>query len=182
MRAINKEKFCILLYGPPGVGKSTVGKVMGEEFGLTFFDGDDEMNEEERKKVSSGEWSDNDRRKLLVRKAKKINNLYEESNVGIVTAAAMTKRWMREFLSNHVDPFLQFVLVMTLLKQAEMERLVQNRHQQGHPISLEAFCNFTDQFDPPNEAIVQLNNPHDLEKKQELIEEIAKVLKQLRSK
>ena len=179
MTGVEEGKFCILLYGPPGVGKSTVGEVMGEEFGLTFFDGDDEMNASEREKVSSGDWGDNDRRALLLRRAKRINQLYRESKVGVVTASAMTKKWMREFLSDHTDPFLQFVLVSTLIKQAEMDQLIQDRHKQGHPISLEAFHKFTGQFEPPEEPIVQLDNPHDPAKKEELIKEIARVLKQL---
>lgn len=168
----------ILLFGPPGVGKSTVGMVFHDEFGMNFYDADNEMNSREKRKVSLGNWNDTDRKKLLVRIAKRINQMYRNSENGLVTSAALTKDWMRVFLDKKTSGFLQFVLVTTLISRLDLEEKVRLRHIEGHPISLEAFKKFSNQFEyPTSQNVIELKNPHSVGELNLLIEEIDRVLK-----
>jgi len=175
-----KEKPSLLFFGPPGVGKSTVAKIVGDEYGFAFYEGDDEMTGEERKLVSNGQWGDANRRFLLSRMGTRIDQLYDGSNLGLVTAAAMTKEWMREFLQEQTIVFLQLVLVVSLVSQSEMEKKVADRHAAGHPITVEAFRRFTQQFEPPKIQHFKISNPQDPARQWELIEQMDKILKQLK--
>jgi gluconate kinase len=174
------EKLNLLFFGPPGVGKSTVGEQFSRRFNFDFYEGDQEMTDEEKKLVSTGGWDDAHREALLERTAQKINLLHDQSETGLVTSIAMTKQWMREFLSERTDTFLQFVLVISILSQLEMEALVEKRHQAGHPITVEAFKKYTAAFDQPTMPHHVIQNPHDPNKQEELFAQMDALFKSLR--
>lgn len=173
---VEVKKPSVVLFGPPGVGKSTVGQVFHDEFGFNFYDGDDEMTPQERALISKGLWGDDNRKLLLIRTAARMNQLHQDAKKGLVTSLALTKQWMREFLTVRTDEFLQFVLVVTLLQQEEMEKKVKVRHAQGHPITVEAFRTFTQAFESPAMAHLTIENPHEHSKKDELITQVANIL------
>lgn len=175
------DKLSFVFFGPPGVGKSTVGRIVSSEFGFDFYEGDEEMTPEERKLVATGQWGDNERRALLHRTAREMNRLFGVSETGLITSLAMTKEWMRELLSQESEAFLHFVLVMAMISQEEMEEKVAERHAQGHPITVDAFRRYTSAFDQPKEGQLTILNPHNSAQTDQLIEQMAGILKKLRA-
>lgn len=173
------HKLNIILFGPPAVGKSTVGAVFRDEFGFNFYDGDDEMTPEERAKVSRAQWDDTDRRQLLIRMGETIRRLHHESAVGLVTSVALTRQWMRDFLNEQAGGFLRFVLVTTTLQLPQLEALVAKRHAAGHSISVDSFHKFTSAFETPAMPYLILKNPQDKSKQAELIAEVRRVISEL---
>lgn len=176
----NNEKLNLLFFGPPGVGKSTIGEQFSRRFDLNFYEGDQEMTAEERQLVSTGGWDDAHREALLERTAQRINQLHDQSETGLVTSIAMTKQWMREFLTEKTDTFLQFVLVISMLNQLEMEELVEKRHQEGHPITVDAFRRYTQAFDQPTMPHHVIMNPHNADKQEDLFAQMDQLFKSLR--
>jgi gluconate kinase len=154
----------IILFGPPGSGKTTIGKLMAEKFGFCFYDGDDEMTPEEKIRVSNGSWNDEDRHILLARLGHHLSELNQD-NEKLVCSVALTRHWMRDFLEKHLSVQPQFVLIKSGLKPNEVETLVTSRREnEGHPITLESFRRFTAAFEqPPTNWCQELINPQKLE-------------------
>ena len=174
------NKTNIILFGPPGVGKSTVGLVFRDKFGFTFYDGDDGMTPAEREKVSQGNWTDADREVLLTRLGETINRLSNDSKIGVVTSVALTRQWMRDFLNNKCGESLHFVLVSTKLTNTELEQLIATRREkEGHAITIESFRKFTAAFETPIMTYLRLENPHDRSKDEELVQNVRHVIDSL---
>ena len=88
--------------GVSGSGKSTIGKLLSQEFNIPFFDGDDFHPKENIEKMSSGQpLNDNDRQSWLeVLNGLAIKEL-EKSNCIIVCSALKQK--YREILSQNIE-------------------------------------------------------------------------------
>ncbi|WP_329380232.1 shikimate kinase [Anaerofustis butyriciformans] len=79
----------ILLIGMPGCGKSSIGKELAKELGLTFIDMDNYIEEKTNKKISEifkdGEESFRDIETFYSKELSKLNSTLISSGGGIVT-------------------------------------------------------------------------------------------------
>ena len=111
----------IILFGPPGVGKSTIGKLMADKFDFIFFDGDEVMTNDDRVALSSGQWDDGRRQGVLRRIAERFNALNSEGVQNVVTSVALTMSWMRDELVRQISYGAVFVLVRSELSDEKIE-------------------------------------------------------------
>ena len=169
----------VILFGPPGVGKSHVGQLLAQECGLTFYDGDTDYTPEEKQLLANGQWNDKHRRAFLTRIAQKINRLDFENETGVAVPIAMTRQWMRDLLQELCGP-LNWVLVKTPLSLDQLEEKVASRqNKEGHLINIEAFRRFTSQFETPTMPHLSLENPHDSTQTEPLKENIHIIWQQI---
>jgi len=149
----------IILFGPPGVGKSTIGKLMADKFDFIFFDGDEVMTNDDRVALSSGQWDDGRRQGVLRRIAERFNALNSEGVQNVVTSVALTMSWMRDELVRQISYGAVFVLVRSELSDEKIVELVSTRSKEGHPINVENFRKFTAAFEAPSMKHKVLINP-----------------------
>ena len=166
----------IILFGPPGVGKSTIGKLMQETFDFAFFDGDDVMTDDDNKALKEGQWNDERRRGVLNRIANRINGLNSEGEQKVVTSVALTADWMRRELAGMILMPFNFVLVRSLLSENIIVELVSARSKEGHPISLENFRKFTNAFESPSMRHFILDNPGSVLDNPQLVRNIENII------
>ena len=88
----------LILMGPMGCGKTTIGKLLSEELGWEFFDGDDYHPSENKKKMAEGiPLDDNDREPWL--------------------------RILNELIRNHMKEGLSMILACSALKETYRQLL-----------------------------------------------------------
>lgn len=98
----------LIVMGVQGCGKSTIGRLLGEETGQPFFDGDDLHSPEAKAKMAAGEpLTDEDREPWLRRIAELIAQEWAQGRAAIVGCSAL-KRKYRDVLRSTV-PSTRFV-------------------------------------------------------------------------
>jgi gluconokinase len=97
----------IILMGPTGVGKTTVGEILGHELGWEFADADRFHSPENVEKMSKGiALTDADRKPWLESLRKKIQDWIAAGENGVLACSALKKAY-REILD--VGPELKWV-------------------------------------------------------------------------
>ena len=88
----------IILIGVAGAGKTTIGKLLAEELGWPFYEGDHFHPQTNIEKMKKGlDLTDEDREPWLDNLQKLINGLIHRGQPGIVACSAL-KRAYREYL------------------------------------------------------------------------------------
>lgn len=166
----------IILFGPPGVGKTTIGHIVQNKFGIPFFDADTDKTPEEKHLLATDQWTDENRKAVIDRIAHRLTEVDRERE--IVIATPLTKQWMRDRLITQVQERIHFILITSRLNQERIASLVNSRRQkEGHPINLDQLKRFTQEFEPPTMPYHVIENPQtDLDHPQ-LIAQISEVLK-----
>jgi len=95
----------IVIMGVCGSGKSTVGMMLAEKLGYSFFDADDFHPQENIDKMASGQpLNDDDRKPWLMRLNEKLKACYAEKNYAILACSAL-KQSYRDMLADGLDEF-----------------------------------------------------------------------------
>ncbi len=97
----------LYLMGVSGSGKTTIGKLLAEQLGIPFFDGDDYHPEANVKKMSEGKpLNDDDRQGWL----KRLNELaLEHAANGAVIVCSALKETYRDLLGKSLDMQYEFI-------------------------------------------------------------------------
>ena len=116
----------VVIFGVAGVGKTTVGKLLAEDFGWNFYDGDDYHSASNIEKMGRGiPLTDEDRQPWL----QQLRSLIErslEANEGAVLACSALKKKYRDEL--RAGPNVKFVFL-----HADRERVAEQlRNRRGH--------------------------------------------------
>ena len=124
----------IVLMGVTGSGKSTVGRLLAERLGWSFFEGDDFHPPENVRKMAAGEpLTDDDRRPWLAALAEVIAELVATGGQGVVACSALRAAYRRALA---VGPEVRFVHLA--VEESESRRRLQQRTDHYMPAGLVA--------------------------------------------
>ena len=144
----------IYVMGVSGTGKSTIGKLLSEQLGFPYFDGDDYHPEANVTKMASGTaLNDDDRQGWL----EKLNTLaLENLNTGAIIACSALKKKYRETLRKEIAEqtvFIHLTGSFELIKQRLDAR-------KGHFMSAALLQSQFDTLEPPSNEI-EVSIAHD---------------------
>lgn len=95
----------IVIMGVCGSGKSTVGMLLAEKLGYSFFDADEFHPQENIDKMASGQpLNDEDRKPWLIRLNEKLKTCYAEKEYAVLACSAL-KQSYRDLLADGLDAF-----------------------------------------------------------------------------
>lgn len=141
-------KKVIFIMGVSGSGKSTIGKLLSQEFNLPFFDGDDFHLESNIKKMSSGEaLNDDDRQTWL----ETLNDLAQKelAKNGCIIVCSALKQKYRNTLNSAIKRSTKWVYLSGSFSQ--ISERVQRR--KNHFMPSELLKSQFDILEKPNDAI-----------------------------
>lgn len=143
---MTKTKVLVVM-GVSGTGKTTVGKLLSEQLGYPFFDGDDFHPEENINKMASGKpLNDDDRKGWLL----KLNQLaLKQHDVGAVIACSALKKAYRSLLRAGMGSDMQFIYLNGSFDLVKSR--LENRKDHFMPIAL--LKTQFEALEPPSKAI-----------------------------
>ncbi|RYC52889.1 gluconokinase [Flagellimonas olearia] len=163
---MTKTKVLVVM-GVSGTGKTTVGKLLSEQLGYPFFDGDDFHPEENINKMASGKpLNDDDRKGWLL----KLNQLaLQQHNVGAVITCSALKKAYRSLLRAGMGSDMQFIYLNGSFDLVKSR--LENRKDHFMPIAL--LKTQFEALEPPSKAIaVSIAQQPD-----QIVQEVLKQLK-----
>jgi len=136
-----------ILFGPPGVGKTHIGKLASQRYGIKFFDADDLINQREKIAIASGKYTQ-PMRDVFVEKLITITDKLHSKHSDLIIAEAFTKETNRVDYRNHFSPntcFIRVTCPLALAKRRIQERMIS---EPNHIIDLKSFKTMWAEFDP----------------------------------
>ncbi|WP_299118868.1 NADP-dependent phosphogluconate dehydrogenase [uncultured Winogradskyella sp.] len=138
----------IFIMGVSGSGKSTIGKLLAQDFKIPFFDGDDFHPEGNVVKMSSGNPLNDDDRKVWL---ETLNNLAKQQltkNSCVIACSALKQKY-RDTLSSTIESQTKWVHLSGSFEQI-LERL---RIRKGHFMPSELLKSQFETLEQPKSAI-----------------------------
>ncbi|WP_013322699.1 gluconokinase [Gloeothece verrucosa] len=142
------SKICIIM-GVSGSGKSTIGKLLSQELGWQFYDGDDFHPLENVEKMKQGiALNDADREPWLKALRRLIDNLQTQQENGIIACSALKENY-RELLQGNDDNIIFIYLQGSF--ETIRKRLL---HREGHFMKENLLNSQLETLETPHNAIV----------------------------
>ncbi|MDC6363118.1 MULTISPECIES: gluconokinase [Flavobacteriaceae] len=142
-----KNNKVLVVMGVSGTGKTTIGKLLADQLGYPFFDGDDFHPEANIQKMSSGiPLNDLDRKGWLLR----LNALaLEHKDSGVIIACSALKKAYRSILKSGMGQQLKFIYLDGSFD------LIQSRlaSRKDHFMPLGLLKSQFETLEPPSKAI-----------------------------
>lgn len=135
----------IILMGPPGAGKTTVGKIVGQKLGCCFIDVDDDILEKKWNMPVSQKLKDVGKERFLEEEGKALLSLSASQSVVSLTGSnPMHVASMQHMKKNGIVVYLDVPTqtIMDRLKLMKVDRIV----GQGSSTSLKDILQFRKQF------------------------------------
>ncbi|HET6328330.1 MAG TPA: gluconokinase [Planctomycetaceae bacterium] len=144
----------VVVMGVTGTGKSTVGKLLAEQLGWTFVEGDDYHPAANVDKMRQGiPLDDEDRRPWLDAIRHRLDQAAEQSK-NVVLACSALKHCYQDYLARHAADAIRFVYLLgspELIRQRLAER-------KGHFMNPTLLASQFHDLEPPDHAIrVEIN-------------------------
>ena len=138
-----------VLFGPPGVGKTYMGQLIGRTLNIPFFDADTLIDAEEHQLIQSGLYDQNARDRFVKKLIKQVESILNDAgNQDLIIAEAFTKEKNRyEFMSNF--PGNVFYIIVDTPRELAKERSDNRYSLGGHVINERAFETIWGEFEPP---------------------------------
>lgn len=137
----------IILMGPTGAGKTTVGEILSRELGWEFADADNFHSPSNVEKMSKGiGLTDEDRRPWLAALRRKIEQWIAAGQNGILACSALKEAYRREL---SVGPQVQWIY----LKGSFQELTERVAARQGHYAKKELVVSQFAALEEPQDAI-----------------------------
>ena len=95
---MERESTVLILMGPMGCGKTTIGKMLAEKLGWSFYDGDDFHPKKNVEKMRAGIALTDEDRKLWLKKLRVSIQHWLRDKQNSILACSALKESYREFL------------------------------------------------------------------------------------
>lgn len=136
-----------VLFGYPGAGKSTIGQMLRDEFGLCFVEGDDYLSDSMLEILRRGDNpTDTQRRETYEGLTRKVWELSKNQPL-IILSAAFTKEITRDIFLSHFPN-----AIFCWVESYEHDHLERLKARKNHVLSLSQALAIKNEFDPPYEA------------------------------
>lgn len=145
-----------VLFGPPGVGKTYIGNLLGKKLGIYFYDADKGINDKEEELLRSGRYDQLSRDIFIERlknKTEKLHNKYKD----VIIAEAFTKERNRVDFWDRFGKHVKFVRIVTP-KVLAKKRAIKRLEFEEHVITRKLFDFFWKIFDEPKIKYYILDN------------------------
>lgn len=152
-----------ILFGPPGVGKTYLGKLLNKRLGYYFFDADNLISESERELLKTGRYDQVARDRFVAKLRDKVDKIINEIKGDAVVAEAFTKEKNRKEFIYRYDSKIKFIMIVAS-KSLAFERVFELYPRQLHPIDEKSFKLIWREFDLPmipHEVISNLGETDD---------------------
>lgn len=139
----------VVLMGVSGSGKTTVGKLLAEQLGWTFVEGDDYHPRSNVEKMSAGQpLTDDDRRPWLAALRERIDQA-RGSGENLVLACSALKHSYQDYLERHDPAHVRYVYLHG------PEELIAQRlaDRKGHFMNPSLLHNQFETLQPPTHAV-----------------------------
>jgi gluconokinase len=139
----------LVLMGVSGSGKTTVGRILAEQLGWTFLEGDDFHPRANVEKMHSGRpLTDEDRRPWLEALRRRIDELSERGENAVLACSAL-KHDYREYLRQHEPDNVRYVYL------SGSEELIRERlaRRKGHFMPPALLHSQFEALEPPAHAL-----------------------------
>lgn len=115
----------LVVFGLPGAGKTYVGKLLEENYGFYFYDGDNDLTDEMKQALKEKKLFNDAMRDIFFQKLiDKVLQLYKTKKNLVVTQTFIKEKYRSQFLK--VMPYAKFILVQTKNDVREKRLLQRN--------------------------------------------------------